>query len=586
MSVLNKIASGVLIASLSIVFLSSCNSGKNAAKKQDVKESTSLSQSDEIKLKNYFFEASREKALSNFAAAQKYYEQCLSIDPNHSASIFELASIYQAQSRYADAVLFLERAVALEPDNKWYLQSLAILYEQTKQYEKGSETYNRLISIHPKELSYYEGEARMYLYQNDLKKAIKTYDKIEAEFGLLEPVSMQKQQVLLSVKKFDDAIAEAKKLLESAPNTAKYYNNLASVYRKAGKQKEASETYKKLLEIEPDNAIVQLSMATYYLEEGNREKGEDLLRKAFRNPDLDYESKTRLMLNSVMKQNQQTGEIDQLTFELIDSMKLAHPKNPQVFAIEADLLYESKQVDKSLKAYKKSIELDSSQFLVWNRILFIHSEQENWLSMYQDGTAAIELFPNQGTLYYLAGIGANQIKNYPEAIRILNTGKDFIIDNNELLIQVYSTLGEAYNNTEEYKKSDASFDKCLKLDPNNILVLNNYSYYLSLRNEQLEKAKKMSKKTIEQEPESAIYLDTYAWILFMNKEYEEAKKYMELALNNGGNTQGVLVEHYGDILFKLGDTAGALKHWNMAKSLGDASDKIEEKIKTKTYIPE
>lgn len=573
---------------LSLAFIiSSCASNKEAKQTKVQKSSKAqLSEKQEIELKNYFFEASREKALSNFSAAQQYYQKCLSIDPNHSASIFELANIFQSQSRYADAVMYLERATALEPENKWYLQSLAILYEQTKQYQKAFETYSKLTELYPNELSYYEGEARMQLYQNDLKKALKVYDKIENQFGLLEPVSMQKQQVLLSVKKYDEAILEAQKLVESAPGTPKYYNNLADVYRKAGKKKEATDTYQKLLEIDPNNAFVQLSMATYYMDEGNTEKGEALLRKAFRNPELGHESKTRILLNNIMKQDPATGNIDAFTFELVDSMKLAHPNNAQLHAIEADLLYENKQIKEALQSYKASLAADSNQFLVWNRVLFIHSEQEDWLSMYQDGKAAVELFPNQGTLYYLAGIGANQLKNYQEAIDILETGKDFILDNNELLIQVYSTLGEAYNNLEQYAQSDENFDKSLELDPNNILVLNNYSYYLSLRGEQLEKAKEMSKKTIEAEPESAIYLDTYAWILFMNKEYAEAKKYMELALNNGGNKQGVLVEHYGDILFKLGDTEGALKHWKMAKELGDASDKVDEKITTKTYIPE
>ena len=563
-----------------------CSASKNL--KQDgltANKATTLSQKDEIQLKNLFFEASREKALNNYAAAQKYYEQCIAIDPNHSASIFELASIYQTQSRFADAVMFMERAVALEPANKWYLQSLAIMYEQTKQYEKGSKTYASLIEVNPKELAYYEGEARMYLYQNDLKKALKVYDKIEAKFGILEPVVTQRQQVLLGVKKYDLAIAEAQKLVNSSPGTPKYYNNLADVYRKAGEKEKATEAYMKLLELDPDNAFVQLSMATYYMEDGNTEKGEDLLRKAFRNSDLDFESKGRILLNNVMKQDQNTGKVDDFTFELIDSMKIAHPLNAQIQAIEADLLFQSKQVDESLAAYKRSLAIDSNQFLIWNRILFIHSDQENWMAMYTDGKAAIELFPNQGTLYYLTGIGANQMKNYKEAIDILETGKDFILDNNQLLVQLYSTLGEAYHNLKDYKNSDANFDNSLELEPDNILVLNNYSYYLSLRGEKLEQAKTMSKKTIEQEPNSAIYLDPYAWILFMNEEYEDAKKYMEVALNNGGNAQGVLVEHYGDILFHLNDIEGAMKHWKMAQKMGDASDKIDEKIKKKIYIP-
>ena len=569
-----------------VFLLGSCSTSKKIKQNGIADKNTStLSQKDEIQLKNLFFEASREKALSNYAAAQKYYEQCLALDPNHSGSLFELSSIYQTQSRFSDAVLCIEKATTLEPNNKWYLQSQAILYEQTKQYEKGSKTYAALIAVNPKELAYYEGEARMYLYQNNLKKAMKVYDKIEGKFGILELVVMQRQQVLLGVKKYDLAIVEAQKLVDSAPGTPKYYNNLADVYRKAGQKEKATETYKKLLELDPNNALVQLSMATYYMEDGNTEKGQKLLRKAFRNPGLDFESKGRILLNNVMKQDKSTGEVDEFTFELIDSVKIAHPLNAQIHAIEADLLFQNKQEDKSLAAYKRSLAIDSNQFLIWNRVLFIHSDQENWLAMYIDGKAAIELFPSQGTLYYLVGIGANQMKNYKEAIDVLETGKDFIMDNNQLLVQLYSTLGEAYHNLKNYKNSDANFDKSLELEPNNILVLNNYSYYLSLRGEKLEQAKTMSKKTIEQEPNSAIYLDTYAWILFMNQEYEEAKKYMEVALNNGGNTQGVLVEHYGDILFRLNDIEGALKHWNMAKEMGDASNKIDEKIKKKIYIP-
>ena len=51
------------------------------------------------------------------------------------------------------------------------------------------------------------------------------------------------------------------------------------------------------------------------------------------------------------------------------------------------------------------------------------------------------------------------------------------------------------------------------------------------------------------------------------------------------NKEWLVVEHYGDILYRLNDIEGAMKHWKMAQEMGDASDKIDEKIKKKTYIP-
>ena len=55
--------------------------------------------------------------------------------------------------------------------------------------------------------------------------------------------------------------------------------------------------------------------------------------------------------------------------------------------------------------------------------------------------------------------------------------------------------------------------KALQLNPQNLPVLNNYSYYLSLDKRDLDKAEMMSGITIKAEPMNPTYLDTYGWIL-------------------------------------------------------------------------
>ena len=54
-----------------------------------------------------------------------------------------------------------------------------------------------------------------------------------------------------------------------------------------------------------------------------------------------------------------------------------------------------------------------------------------------------------------------------------------------------------------------------------VLCINNYSYYLSLREEKLEYAESLSKKSIIAEPNNSTFLDTYAWILFKLKRFLE-----------------------------------------------------------------
>ena len=94
----------------------------------------------------------------------------------------------------------------------------------------------------------------------------------------------------------------------------------------------------------------------------------------------------------------------------------------------------------------------------------------------------------------------------------------------------------------------------------------------------------MSLKTIQREPENATYLDTYAWILFEMKQYSEALKYIKKAVDYDSTRSGVIIEHYGDILYFNDDTDGAIEQWKRVKTIGNGSDKLDEKIVSGKYI--
>ncbi len=161
---------------------------------------------------------------------------------------------------------------------------------------------------------------------------------------------------------------------------------------------------------------------------------------------------------------------------------------------------------------------------------------------------------------------------------MFEAGKGVVVDNEPMKAQFYSNLGDVYHELSWDKQSDNAYEKSLKLMPDNAFVLNNYSYYLSLRNEQLDKAESMSRKAIELEPTQASFLDTYGWILYQQNKFEEAKTYLDKALNFGGMQSGTIVEHYGDVLYKLNDKIGALEYWKKAAELGDGSEFLKKKI--------
>jgi Tfp pilus assembly protein PilF len=148
-------------------------------------------------------------------------------------------------------------------------------------------------------------------------------------------------------------------------------------------------------------------------------------------------------------------------------------------------------------------------------------------------------------------------------------------------VQLLSVLADAHNNLKQYKESDEAFEKAIKKDPNSPLLLNNYSYFLSLRSENLERAEEMSKKANLLQPREANYQDTYAWILYQQGKYEIALEWILKAIQGGGASSGVIVEHYGDILYKMGETTKAMEQWKRALELGGHSDELSGKIEDK-----
>jgi tetratricopeptide (TPR) repeat protein len=176
------------------------------------------------------------------------------------------------------------------------------------------------------------------------------------------------------------------------------------------------------------------------------------------------------------------------------------------------------------------------------------------------------------------------LEKYSEVVSTLDEGEAYVLDNKPLKIQFDLYRAEANYKMNKVQEAFKAFDEVIQLDPENWMAMNNYAYYLSLRNEDLEKAELMSGRAVKANPDNPTYLDTYAWVLFMRKDYSLAKFYMEIALKNGGDSNGTLLEHYGDILYMLGERDQAMEQWKKAIGMGESSELLNQKIKQQRYL--
>ncbi|OFX48082.1 MAG: hypothetical protein A2046_05900 [Bacteroidetes bacterium GWA2_30_7] len=344
----------------------------------------------------------------------------------------------------------------------------------------------------------------------------------------------------------------------------------------------AEKVFTKINEIDPNNGINHLSLADFYRLKGDNEKSFQELKLAFESTDVNVDLKIQ-MLVSFFSISSATAELNTQAYALLRILLQTHSEDVKAHTIYADYLNRDKRYSEARDEFRLVLKTEKSKYLIWEQLLYIDMEMRDFTSLYDECTEVIELFPTQPMPYLFKAIAANEMKKYQETIEIINSALD-LSDEKNIKIQMYTYLAEAYNKLKNNQKSDEFNDKILELDSNNVMVLNNYSYYLSLRSEKLAQAEKMGKKAIELEPENYTYLDTYAWALYKNNKLTEAKEIIEKAILLGGDKNSVIIEHYGDILYKSGDTNNAILQWDKALEKGKGSEFLEQKIKEKKLI--
>lgn len=514
----------------------------------------------------------------NLEEALKLFTECKRLDPSNVSVNYELGTIYKLLGVNDQALQNAKVCAAADPKNEWYQLLLIDCYNVLKQYNQSVKLREALIKNFPSRSEFKEDLAIQYNIMGFFDKSLKLYEELEKEYGINEQIILNKTRLFKNEKRFKDAENELLRLNISNPLEPRYYSYLADFYIERNELEKAKSMYDRILAIEPNNPVVNLALHDYYSAQGKNAEAFECLKKAFLNPDLDVITKESILI-SFYKKSDQPAYLEN-GFELAKIMLKVHPTAPEANALYADYLLLNKDFKGAAVYLYNAASSEKGNYRTWEQLLKTDYELGRFDSLEKHSARAIEFFPSQSSVYFFNGIANLQLKNYPKAAQSLKDGLEFVIDNKSQMIEFYSSLGDAYNYTKEYEKSDKSFEDALKIDADNTFVLNQYSYFLSLRSQNLERAEKLSKKANELQPGNRNFMDTYGWILFQEKKYTEAEEWLANAAKLGPKNPNIL-EHYGDVLFKLNKTEEAIKQWENAKSAGGTSETLLRKIKEK-----
>ncbi|MFC0875184.1 tetratricopeptide repeat protein [Saccharicrinis sp. FJH2] len=570
-----------IYAVLLTLLLASCKTSEHVPVVTKSKSyQTNLSDENQRKFDYFFIEGNRFKLDGDLERAAKMFSQCLQLDPKSAATYFELGKLYLASQDITNAIKNIKIAADYNPENEWYRYYLAGLYEQNKDYDNAILQYQILTQKFSNKQEYQYHLAALFTQQKRFKDAITVYDKIEQQDGISEPISLEKHNLYLQANDLKGAISEIENLKNEYPNQPRYHVLLGDAYIDGKEYKKALKEYNKAIAIDPDYGPVHMSLAGYYDILKEPEKSQQELVKAFESNSIPFENKLRILVQYMMQTTKDSTKTENLV-SLVNVMLDKHPNEPDLHYYYGNFLLSQNQKEDALEQFKQVVELDPSRYETWLQIAGFYMDDQDWKKVIEMADHAIDAQPAMPQAYMYKGIAAFQEEDYKTALNSFLKGAVYSPDDNkDMKGQFYSNIGDAYYKLGESKNAFEYYDKALQLDDHNLLVLNNYSYYLSLEGHDLDKALEMSSKCVELEPKNSTYLDTYAWVYYKKGNYTMAKYFIEQAIDKLDQDNGEVFEHYGDILFKSGDKEKALEWWKKAKAAGYDSSELDKKIES------
>lgn len=524
-----------------------------------------------------YIEAVRQQDKGDYGTAFELFRRCLEMKPEAPEANYHMAVFYLATKKDSLGMRHLRKAVALEPHNTEFAERLAQTYLMQNKVAEAAEVYENLVAQTPERTDYLELLTRIYENQRDYKKMLSALDRIETQEGQSEDLTLTKMQAYSFLGDAEGAYRELKGLTDAHPNDMNLQVMLGNWLFSNGRKEEAKETFDRVLREDPNNAAGQMSMMDFYRAQGETERVDTLIYKMLVNPLTEPETRVTL-LREYVRDSEEKGGDSLKVMQLFDRVLALPQKTSEVAETKVAYMALKQAPRDSIRAGWERV-LEITPEYVSARLHLIQMMWEDTIdeNVIKQCRLATEYVPDEPVLYFHLALAQYVCKHDEDAVASLRRGIANITTETgtNICADMYELLGDILQKMHRRQEAYVAYDSCLVYDPNKVVCLNNYAYFLSLENQNLKKAEEMSMRAITAEPNSSTYLDTYAWILYRQKKYEEARTYIEKALaveEDSVESPADILEHAGDIYFRLNLREKAVEMWERALKAGPENE--------------
>ncbi|MBQ5608868.1 MAG: tetratricopeptide repeat protein [Rikenellaceae bacterium] len=508
--------------------------------------------------------------------AHHHYERALAIDSNYAPAAYHTAAMLMIMNNADAAESYSLRAYRTDTTSHWFTTQLGRIQIYQEDYEEGIRLYSEMVRMKGNNPDNHRILAMLYYENQQPFSAIIVLDSAERRFGIHEAISPFKRQLLVATAQYDRALEQSEELIEADPYNIDNYIIAAELYAQAKKDSLALVNYDRALAIDSTSIGALGSLNEFYGMRGDHPNYLRTMVPLFASREVDLERKIKIfnrLTNNIDYYQKFYGQLNQLAI----TVAVTHPNDLEAMELYTTHLIATGDLDRALEIYKAHINDSVPRVEIFNTILDIESFKERPDSVEHYTRLAIERFPDRPEFTLRRGSYLLMNDKYKAAERAF---RDALrkIDGDSLRGATLTMIGDAQYQDNRPRAAFRTYEKALRLLPNDAGLLNNYAYFLSEEGRDLDRALEMSERAITISKNNSTYLDTYAWIFYKLGRYDEAKRYMRQAITFDRTQSEVLMCHYGDILYALGENFMAQIYWEKARDNGYDKAEIESRL--------
>jgi tetratricopeptide (TPR) repeat protein len=537
--------------------------------------------------------------------AEAQLKAAIAAVPKDTSMRLMLAQFYFGTHRQDDLVKLLsEMKKDLKSFPRAYFQTGAF-YIRVNQLDQAIKEYEAGIKADPDNTNaYLKSEIEVYIRQNNITMAQSKNDQILKNDSKDPEARGLRATFMIDKGQIDQAQTDLQSVVTARPGNWVARFNLGRTYFAKNQFPQAQQQFQRCIELNPSYlparyALTQVAIVLQHYDEAVRQADEimkirpdSVQGRVMKAAALQRQSKydeARKMLNEVLDKNPkqvetllEMGVLDlnqKKTKDALEHFKRAYeaaPGNIRGLLGESKALLADGQPDKSVELIRQAAQKSPSFQLKreLGNAQMAARQFDPAIGTYQGLVGETTDMKLKGDLWSRIGECYRFKGDYDQSIKFMEMSSK-ALPNNAAIATNLALLYEAKQDTQHAR---SYYEKALKIDSNNPLVLNNLAYLITETNGDTTLALSYATQAKQRLPNFLEVKDTIGWI-YMKKNMPESAIQELKPLVQQAPLNPIYHYHYAMALNQKGDTANAKAECQLALA-NRPSKQLESQIRS------